>query len=77
MAPIVWVRIQPSHKWTCIDPEPRLRGNLLYEPSTAKDGSALVRVATPLERTTGVALYQSHFASCPHADLWRKAQGAT
>ena len=51
-----------------LDPFPTQEGNMTIIGTTAK-GSTVVRVDP-----TGEVRYMSHFATCPDADGWRRAQ---
>lgn len=72
-APIVWGINVGTRKPMPVDAEPSSRGNVSrYD---AADGPRLVVLnATKASamRAAGQSLYLSHFATCPHADRWRK-----
>lgn len=53
-----------------MDAEPVVDGNLVLEPR--RDRSAPRAVAFQPLIHSQAERYQSHFASCPHADHWRR-----
>lgn len=71
-AQIAWA-ITPNGKKLPLDPEPHDQGNL----TVSLDGGVLrtgvvLRAAREAMHEAGNQLYLSHFATCAHADQWRK-----
>lgn len=61
-APIIWAHT-PNGKSMPLDAEPDPTGNIVLDDGTAR--------VEPNQTLTGTR-HTSHFATCPHAETWRK-----
>lgn len=72
-APLTWA-ITPTGKRSPIDEQPASAGSILLTDTLGEEWLAIVLSGKALElaREQHLPLYTSHFASCPHADEFRK-----
>jgi hypothetical protein len=78
-APVEWVRTTEGRTMP-LDPDPRLDGNLERTGSRSRTRQGtevdVVRVVPtgdePLPGIDPPDRFVSHFATCPHADRWRR-----
>lgn len=88
-ARVIWTVTSPELKSghpMMVDADPHPDGNVLLarDPSIPHEAGKPVPIrATVMRpgqlagaRADGNPLYRSHFASCPHADSWRKGNAA-
>lgn len=88
-ARVIWTVTNPELKSghpMMVDADPHPNGNILLarDPSIEHEPGKPVPVrATVMRpgqiagaRADGNVLYRSHFATCPHADQWRKGNAA-
>lgn len=79
-APVEWVRTSPEGKVMPLDPAPRDDGNLVRTGARSStrmgtDVDVVRYVDTDTPALPGIDppdRYVSHFATCPHADHWRR-----
>lgn len=72
-APIVFGTNVSTRKPMPVDAEPSEVGNISrYDAADGPRFVVLARSKAAAMRAQGVALYLSHFASCPNAAQWRK-----
>lgn len=75
-APIRWV-LMDSGKRNPLDPEPSAKGNVVLDgESHLGETRGVVLTGDELEhaRAQRQALYLSHFATCPYADIHRNKE---
>jgi hypothetical protein len=75
-ADVVWVTTEAGKRMP-VDASPHPDGNVLLLPPDTRDVSSTPRASVlgPLEvELATAALHRSHFATCPHADAWRRSR---
>jgi hypothetical protein len=73
-APVIWTATR-GQRTMPVDAEPHPDGNvrLTYDP--LHEGIVVADVLGPLEAlATDEDLHRPHFATCPHADDWRRTR---
>lgn len=71
-AKIKWVRTDGGKRMP-LDAEPHAEGTIFILGRRNREvGRVLLGDALEEARERGEALYRSHFATCPHAEDWRK-----
>jgi hypothetical protein len=70
-APITWAIVEGSQAAMPLDAQTHPKGNVYLTHN--RDGTPVARVLTDEERAEYPGdLHLSHFATCPHADDWRR-----
>lgn len=68
--PVVWAKVQVTGSPIPLDPDPAPNGNIRLH--TKPECEVLSQAQIKQAKQDGVALYVSHFATCPEANRWRK-----